>query len=99
MLKVFLKLKKTQFLKPKESAIQNIRTELINQIKHFEDSEKLVEAQRIKQRTNYDLDMIQEMGYCKGIENYSRHLSQRQAGDPPGVLLDFLDFYWHRLDL
>ena len=73
----------------KESAIQNIRTELINQIKHFEDSEKLVEAQRIKQRTNYDLDMIQEMGYCKGIENYSRHLSQRQAGDPPGVLLDF----------
>jgi len=73
----------------KESAIQNIKTELIEQINHFENAEKLVEAQRIKQRTNYDLDMIQEMGYCKGIENYSRHLSQRNAGDPPGVLLDF----------
>ena len=47
------------------------------------------EAQRIKQRTNYDIEMMRQMGYCKGIENYARHLSGAKEGEPPGVLLDF----------
>ena len=73
----------------KKEAILDIRHELTNQINYFAKSHKLVEAQRIKQRTNYDLEMIEEMGYCKGIENYARHLSRRNPGDAPGVLLDF----------
>ena len=73
----------------KKEAIQDIRTELTQTIKAFAKDHKFVEEQRIKQRTNYDLEMIEEMGYCKGIENYSRHLSRRNPGDAPGVLLDF----------
>ena len=73
----------------KKEAVKDIRNELTTQINMFEKEGKLLEAQRIKQRTNYDLEMIEEMGYCKGIENYSRHLSRRNPGDSPGVLLDF----------
>lgn len=70
-------------------AMQDIRTELENQVADFKARGKLLEAQRIEQRTNYDLEMMQEMGYCSGIENYSRHLTHRQAGDAPYTLLDY----------
>lgn len=59
------------------------------QVKLFKSENKLIEAQRIEQRVNYDLEMIQEMGYCSGIENYSRHLTRRKAGDAPYTLLDY----------
>ena len=72
-----------------EKAISDIKLELNDQVSYFEKKGKLVEAQRLSQRTKYDLEMMMEIGYCKGIENYSRHLSQTQAGEPPGVLLDF----------
>lgn len=72
-----------------EVAMGTIRAELEEQIKYFKDNNKLIEAQRIEQRTNYDLEMIQEMGYCSGIENYSRHLTQRQPGEAPYTLLDY----------
>ena len=58
-------------------------------LKAFKEHDKLIEAQRIEQRTNYDLEMIQEMGYCSGIENYSRHLTQRAPGEAPYTLLDY----------
>lgn len=70
-------------------AMQDIKTELENQVADFKARGKLLEAQRIEQRTNYDLEMMQEMGYCSGIENYSRHLTHRQAGDAPYTLLDY----------
>ena len=70
-------------------AMRDIRAELEEQLKLFRDSGKLLEAQRIEQRTNYDLEMMQEMGYCSGIENYSRHLTHRQAGEAPYTLLDY----------
>lgn len=72
-----------------DTAMGTIREELDEQVKKFRDENKLLEAQRIEQRTNYDLEMIQEMGYCSGIENYSRHLTQRKAGDAPYTLLDY----------
>ena len=72
-----------------EIAMQTIRQELEQQIHVFEAKGKLLEAQRIQQRTNYDLEMMQEMGYCSGIENYSRHLTQRAPGDAPYTLLDY----------
>src|SRR5204863_5964037 len=59
-------------------------------IRFFQDAGKLVEAQRIEQRTRFDLEMLAELGFCKGIENYSRHLSGRQAGEPPPTLIDYL---------
>jgi excinuclease ABC subunit B len=70
-------------------AMDTIRTELAERIAFFQKENRLIEAQRIKERTNYDLEMIREIGYCKGVENYSRHFSQRRAGDPPPCLLDY----------
>jgi len=70
-------------------AIKSIKEELREQIKLFEQQGKLVEAQRIEQRTNFDIEMLQELGYCSGIENYSRHLTGAKKGDPPDCLLDY----------
>ena len=72
-----------------EYAMSTIRQEMEEQVKFFKSENKLIEAQRIEQRVNYDLEMIQEMGYCSGIENYSRHLTRRKAGDSPYTLLDY----------
>lgn len=72
-----------------EYAMSTIRQEMVEQVKFFKSENKLIEAQRIEQRVNYDLEMIQEMGYCSGIENYSRHLTRRKAGDAPYTLLDY----------
>ena len=71
-------------------AIENIKEELRQRIEFFHKEHKLVEAQRIEQRTRYDLEMLNEIGFCKGIENYSRHLSGRNPGDPPPTLIDYL---------
>ncbi|MBI5660472.1 MAG: excinuclease ABC subunit UvrB [Nitrosomonadales bacterium] len=71
-------------------AIETIKVELAERIAFFQKENKLVEAQRIEQRTRHDLEMLNEIGFCKGIENYSRHLSGRKAGDPPPTLLDYL---------
>jgi len=70
-------------------AVAAIRTELSERIAQFESAGKLLEAQRLKMRTEYDLDLMEEMGTCSGIENYSRHLTGRKAGDKPGTLIDF----------
>ena len=72
-----------------ERAIAQIRDELEEQVQYFTDNEQLVEAQRIRQRTEYDMEMMAELGYCSGIENYSRIISQRPAGSAPMTLLDF----------
>ncbi|MGI5977802.1 MAG: excinuclease ABC subunit UvrB [Candidatus Limivicinus sp.] len=71
------------------SAISSIRRECEERVKYFQDNNKLIEAQRIKQRTEYDIEMLQELGYCTGIENYSRIISNRPAGSPPMTLLDY----------
>jgi excinuclease ABC subunit B len=73
----------------KERAINDIQHELKEQLKHFELEGKLLEAERIKRRTTYDLAMIREIGYCSGIENYSRHMSGKMAGEPPETLLSY----------
>ncbi len=70
-------------------AMESIRAELQERLKFFQAENRLVEAQRIKERTSYDLEMIREIGFCKGIENYSRHFSKRHPGDPPPCLLDY----------
>ena len=70
-------------------SVDRIRQELADQIEHFNAGGKPLEAERIKQRTEYDLEMLAEMGYCSGIENYSRQLSNRQPGERPAVLLDY----------
>jgi excinuclease ABC subunit B len=70
-------------------AIETIRNELKERISYFEQNNRLIEAQRIKERTNYDLEMIREIGFCKGIENYSRHFSRRNSGDAPPCLIDY----------
>ena len=75
----------------KEEALKRIRKELEERIKYFNDNNKLLEAQRIEQRTKYDLEMLTEIGECKGIENYSRHLSLREEGETPYTLLDFFN--------
>jgi excinuclease ABC subunit B len=72
-----------------KAAVDGIHDELRDRIQHFRKANKLIEAQRIEQRTMFDLEMIQEMGYCHGIENYSRHLSGRAPGEPPPTLLDY----------
>ena len=72
-----------------ERAIGQIRTELEDQVRYFEENNQLVEAQRIRQRTEYDMEMMAELGYCSGIENYSRIISERPAGSAPMTLLDF----------
>jgi excinuclease ABC subunit B len=71
-------------------AIETIKEELRERVKRFTDDGHLVEAQRLEQRTRFDLEMLQELGFCKGIENYSRHLSGAAAGEPPPTLIDYL---------
>lgn len=73
----------------KDKALAGIKAELTDRLKVLRAAGKLVEAQRLEQRTNYDIEMIREMGYCSGIENYSRFMDGRQAGEPPFTLLDF----------
>jgi excinuclease ABC subunit B len=70
-------------------SIQDIRDELRERLQELKKADKLVEAQRLEQRTMYDLEMIEEMGYCQGIENYSRHFEGRKTGEPPYTLLDY----------
>ena len=70
-------------------AIQRIEKELEERLAELKREDKLLEAQRLEQRTNYDLEMLREMGFCTGIENYSRHLSLREAGSTPFTLIDF----------
>lgn len=72
-----------------QKAIQSIREELKERVGWFKSQNQLLEAQRLEQRTNFDLEMLQELGYCQGIENYSRHLTGRRAGEPPPILLDY----------
>ncbi|RLK64021.1 excinuclease ABC subunit UvrB [Atopobacter sp. AH10] len=72
-----------------ERAVQTIRLELDQQLTYLRENGKLLEAQRLEQRTNYDIEMLLEMGYCNGIENYSRHMDGRKEGEPPYTLLDF----------
>ena len=81
-----------QFVTPMENikrASKSIRQELVLRVAELENEKKLIEAQRIKMRTEYDLEMMMEMGFCSGIENYSRHLNARAPGSRPGTLLDF----------
>ena len=71
-------------------ALEAIKVELRERIQFFNDHQRLVEAQRIEQRTRFDIEMLDQLGFCKGIENYSRHLSGRKPGEPPPTLLDYL---------
>lgn len=73
-----------------KQAIIDIEQEVDDQLKYFRNNGKLLEAQRIEQRCRYDLEMLKEVGYCSGIENYSRHLDQRPSGSPPWTLMDYL---------
>ena len=73
-----------------EQSIQTISRELDEQLAHLHRENRLVEAQRLEQRTRFDLEMMEEVGYCQGIENYSRHLTQRHPGDPPPTLFNYL---------
>jgi excinuclease ABC subunit B len=80
------------FITPQEKlqlALRDIEEELEQRLKELREQGKLLEAQRLEQRTRYDLEMLREVGYCAGIENYSRHLSRRQPGEPPWTLLDY----------
>ena len=84
---------KTHYVTPKETVLdclKTVREELKDRIKYLKDNNKLVEAQRLQERTTYDLEMMQELGYCQGIENYSRYLSGRNPGEPPPCLFDYL---------
>jgi excinuclease ABC subunit B len=72
-----------------QEAIQSIREELQERLEWFRSKNQLLEAQRLEQRTKFDLEMLRELGYCQGIENYSRHLTGRRAGEPPPTLLDY----------
>ena len=84
---------KTHYVTPRETllnAIEQIKVELQHRLAVLRDQEKLVEAQRLESRTRFDLEMIQEVGYCAGIENYSRYLSGRAEGEPPPTLMDYL---------
>jgi len=72
-----------------DAAIQDIHAELESRLEWFREREQYLEAQRLEQRTRYDLEMLKEVGYCSGIENYSRHLDQRQAGSPPWTMMDY----------
>ncbi|MDR2239575.1 MAG: excinuclease ABC subunit UvrB [Zoogloeaceae bacterium] len=83
----------SHYVTPRETvlrAIETIKLELRERSEYFQREQKLVEAQRIEQRTRFDLEMLGELGFCKGIENYSRHLSGRKAGEPPPTLIDYL---------
>ncbi len=82
----------SHYIVPREKlnkAIHELEDELAERVKYFKENDKLVEAQRIEQRTNYDMEMLQEIGFCKGIENYSRVLAGRKAGSAPYTLLDY----------
>jgi excinuclease ABC subunit B len=82
----------SHYVTPKKTlkrAVQSIREELLERIAYFESQNLLIEAQRIEQRTMFDLEMIKEVGYCQGIENYSRHLTNRTPNEPPPTLLDY----------
>ena len=84
---------KSHYVTPRErvlAAVETIKIELRERVAQFVKDGKLVEAQRIEQRTRFDLEMMQEVGHCKGIENYSRHLSGGRPGDPPSTLVDYL---------
>jgi excinuclease ABC subunit B len=84
---------KSHYVTPRSTvlnALEGIKTELRDRIDFFSAANKLIEAQRIQQRTTFDLEMLNEIGFCKGIENYSRHLSGRAAGEPPPTLVDYL---------
>lgn len=84
---------KTHYVTPRQKlldAIEDIKVELKNRLIFLEKENKLVEAQRLEQRTRYDIEMMYELGYCSGIENYSRFLSGRKAGEPPPTLIDYL---------
>ncbi len=84
---------KTHYVTPRErilSAIDKIKEELRERLAHLTENNKLVEAQRLSERTQYDLEMMVELGYCSGIENYSRYLSGREPGEPPPTLMDYL---------
>ena len=72
-----------------ENAIQQIKNDMANEVEYFNSVNKIVEAQRLKQRVSYDIEMMQEMGYCSGIENYSRYFDGRQVGQPPYTLMDY----------
>src|SRR4029434_6862372 len=83
----------THYVTPRErlvTAVDFIRDELHGRLNELKNAGKLVEAQRLEQRTRFDLEMIRELGYCNGIENYSRYLSGRQPGEPPPTLFDYL---------
>ncbi len=84
---------KSHYVTPREKvlgAIDQIGEELADRLKYLRDNNKLVEAQRLEQRTRYDMEMMRELGYCTGIENYSRYLSGRDPGEPPPTLFDYL---------
>jgi excinuclease ABC subunit B len=84
---------KSHYVTPRETllnAVDHIKAELQGRLAQLESANKLVEAQRLAQRTRFDIEMIMELGYCSGIENYSRYLSGRQAGEPPPTLFDYL---------
>ncbi|RZU46794.1 excinuclease ABC subunit B [Fluviicoccus keumensis] len=84
---------KTHYVTPKDQiqkAIDSIKAELETRLQWFLDNNKLVEYQRLKERTKYDIEMLQQLGYCNGIENYSRHLSGRDSGEAPPTLFDYL---------
>jgi len=72
-----------------ETAVVEIEKELNERVNYFKDNDKLLEAQRIEQRTNYDIEMLKEIGFCQGIENYSRHITGRKPGEKPYTLMDF----------
>ncbi len=81
-----------QFITSEEKlqrAMQTIEAELVDRLKYFKEHDMFLEAQRIEQRTKYDLEMLREVGYCSGIENYSRHFDGRSAGEPPWTLVDY----------
>jgi excinuclease ABC subunit B len=83
---------RTHYVTPRErlmTAMENIRVELDERVAELRAADRLLEAQRLSQRTMFDLEMIAELGYCNGIENYSRHLSGRQPGEPPPTLIDY----------
>ncbi len=87
----------THFVTPEEQldqACQSIEAELEERVAELEKQGKLVEAQRLKQRTRYDLEMLREVGFCQGVENYSRHLARRNPGDPPECLVDYFPDDW-----
>src|SRR5699024_9125858 len=84
---------KTHYVTPRQvvlDAVDAIKIELRERLEHLDKAAKLLDAQRLGQRTQFDIEMMLELGYCQGIENSSRHLTGRQPGDPPPTLFDYL---------